>query len=265
MIEITSNIKTLLDVFNGYNALKNQYLSLRFDTDGLHCVHIDDDGRICLLALLIGKKDFVKYEGIDKLVKRGVNIVDALKILKNNDFHENVDIILEEKGVWFKFHDPEKRFWLENNFGSEDTNTIPDALEVIKYPNSVTMETLEFANIVNNAKIYGETLSIDLDKTGRIRFYHKWNDDKEEYPFSVEYDTKSKEIEELLVTEDCTYLTFATMYLDIILKGFTSSKIVLFLNDNTPMKISDHMGNKMVSQAHWFLAPRIDEPDEEDD
>lgn len=263
MFEITSNIKTLLDVFNAYDALKNRYLSLKFDIEGMKCIQIDD-GRICLLVLMIGKKDFVKYEGVDKLVKRGVHIVDALKILKNNDFHETVDLVLEEKGIWFKFQDPDKKFWLENDFGSEDTDLIPEAMEKIQYLNSVTMETLEFVNIVNNAKVYGETLSIDLDKTGRIRFYQKWNNDVEE-PFSVEYDTKSKEITELAITEDCTYLTFATEYLDKILKGFISSKIVLFLNDNCPMKVSDHIGNRMVSQAHWYLAPRIADPNEEDE
>lgn len=248
MIEITSNIKTLLDVFKAYDALGIQTLTLRFDVEGMKCIQIGD-GRSLLMNLLIGKKDFVKYEGVDKLIERGIHISRALKILKDNDFHETVDIVIEEKGVWFKFHDPEKRFWLEKCFG-EDTNLNPDALETIKYPNSMTMETLEFANIVNNAKLYGETVSIDLDKTGRIRFYHHYN---EIDPFSVEYDTKSKEIEELLVTEDCTYLTFATEYLDMILKGFMSSKITLFMNDNCPMKISDHIGDRFIGEIGWFF------------
>jgi proliferating cell nuclear antigen len=259
MFEITlKDAKTVRGIFEAVAAIVGE-CKMSFKKDGISMNSIDD-GRICLINLKLNQKDFDEYK-CEADYDLGLNIEDMVKILKRSS----------NDSITFKYQPDTKKIKIvmKNDKSKKsrqfslglidlgDSGIKPEALEGIKYNASVLIPISYLDEAIKDADIFSETMSISLTKKDGIMFKAEGQIGESE----TVLEKGDENVENFKVDEDGDG-TFALSYLKNIIKVSATvvDKVELSLNSNTPVKVKFNV--LADSNFTYYLAPRIEEEEE---
>ncbi|MHA1914940.1 MAG: proliferating cell nuclear antigen (pcna) [Promethearchaeota archaeon] len=220
-----------------------------------------DPSRICLLKLSIKKDDFDGYT-CEKDSKVGLNLDDLDKILKRSAASDSVEIEFNEADQKIKIKMNREGVSRTRTFSLAlldiDIEEIPmDNLLKIEYPSKWVIDPDFLVEAIKDAEIYSEILNVNANAGQGLIFSSSGQIGEMEYDLSEEDLIES----ELQGTSSGAYsLTFLKAILKI---ASITEKLEISLKTDHPLKMNFDLleGGKL----NYFLAPRVEEEEFEDD
>ena len=220
-----------------------------------------DPSRICLLKLSIKKENFDDYQ-CSKESKVGLNLDDLDKILKRSAASDSVIIDFDEKDQKIKIKMQREGMSRTRTFSLAlldiEIEEIPmDNLLKIEYPSKWVIDTQFLIEAIKDAEIYSEILNISAAEGKGLIFSSTGQIGEMEYNLG-EDDLIENEISG---TSSGAYsLTFLKAILKI---ASITEKLEISLKTDHPLKmIFDLLEGGQLS---YFLAPRVEEAEFDDD
>jgi proliferating cell nuclear antigen len=220
-----------------------------------------DPSRICLLKLEIGDRDFDEFES-DGNTKVAFNLDDLDKIMKRGTSSDQIELKYSANDnkiqVVMKREETSRKRTFTLKLLDIDTEEIPmDNLLAIEYPSSWTMDPDFFEEAIKDAEIYSEILNMKAVEGEGLTFESSGQIGEMVYFLGVEDLLESDLHKE---GQGAYSLTFLKSILKI--KSITE-KLNISLKTDHPLKmIFDIFEGGKLS---YFLAPRVDETQSEDE
>ncbi|MHA2399915.1 MAG: proliferating cell nuclear antigen (pcna) [Promethearchaeota archaeon] len=220
-----------------------------------------DPSRICLLKLSIKKDDFDEYT-CAKDSKVGLNLDDLDKILKRSAASDSVEIEFNEAAQKIKIKMKREGVSRTRTFSLAlldiDIEEIPmDNLLKIEYPSKWVIDPDFLVEAIKDAEIYSEILNINANAGQGLVFSSSGQIGEMEYNLAEE-DLIESELEG--ISTGAYSLTFLKAILKI---ASITEKLEISLKTDHPLKMNFDLleGGKL----NYFLAPRVEEEEFEDD
>lgn len=205
-----------------------------------------DPSRICLYEFVIGGSEIEIISDEEKIVM--VCLSDFQKILNRLSGVKELTLINDDNLIIIKgvVNDKKKTFRL--NILSED---IPTDTKVKTDLNSMfNIDSIDFAGIINDAKIYSEIFTIKTT-------------DKELIISSGGVIGSTETVIDLDIMTSEEQCSYSTYFMSGIIKTLGNQEITVAFSTDTPIMIYSKISAN--SFMRWHLAPRVDQDDFEDD
>ena len=212
-----------------------------------------DPSRICLLKLSIKKESFDDYK-CSKETKIGLNLDDLDKILKRSASNDSLEIDFKETDQKIKIKmEREGKALIDL-----DREEIPmENLLKIEYPAKWVIDTDFLIEAIKDAEIYSEILNMKAIKDEGLLFSSTGQIGEMEYSISTD-DLIQSDIE-----ETCSGAYSLTFLKAILKMAPITEKLEVSLKTDHPLKMS--FGLLEGGELSYFLAPRVEEADFDDD
>jgi len=220
-----------------------------------------DPSRICLLKLSIKKENFDGYE-CKKETKVGLNLDDLDKILKRCANTDTIEIVFNEKDQKIKIKMQREGTSRTRTFSLAlldiDIEDIPmENLLKIEYPTSWVIDTDYLIEAIKDAEIYSEILNMKAEENQGLVFSSSGQIGE------MEYELSSDELIESNITETSNG-AYSLTFLKAILKiSSITEKLEISLKSDHPLKMNFNLLEG--GELSYFLAPRVEEADFDDD
>ena len=220
-----------------------------------------DPSRICLLKLSIKKEDFDEYECTQE-TKVGLNLDDLDKILKRSTTNDSIQINFKESDNKIKIIMQREGMSRSRTFSLAlldiDIEEIPmDNLLKIEYPSKWVIDPEFFVEAIKDAEIYSEILNIKAEEKKGLIFSSSGQIGEMIYSLSDE------DLIESNLTEISTG-AYSLTFLKAILKITSiTEKLEISLKTDHPLKMIFNLLEG--GELSYFLAPRVEEAEFEDD
>lgn len=275
--------KRLIDCINGMVGEAN------FDCNpGGLSIQAMDSSHVALLHLLLRDDCFVKYQ-CERNSILGLNLASLTKVLKIVDGTDTLTIRHEEDGdsVTLTSENAEKTRKCEYQLKLLEIEGQSMGVPEMDYRSTVTLSSAEFAKIVHDMAVFGDTVTIAVTRDG-VKF-SSVGDVGEGYTFlqsgagsggassRVKSEVKKEKEEEselqpskktsrvenpavgveVLMEEPIT-LSFSLRFMNIFAKGSTlSDRVTLKFSEQRPCLVEYSIDN--VGHLRYYLAPKVDE------
>lgn len=220
-----------------------------------------DPSRICLLKLSIKKENFDDYK-CSKDSKIGLNLDDLDKILKRSSSNDTIEIDFNEEEQKIKIKMTREESTRSRTFSLAlldiEYEEIPmDNLLKIEYPSTWTIDPEFLVEAIKDAEIYSEILNMKAQKDQGLNFSSSGQIGEMNYEISLD-DLLNYTIDE---TSSGAYsLTFLKAILKI---ASITEKLEISLKTDHPLKMIFNILEG--GTLNYFLAPRVEEPEFDDD
>ncbi len=220
-----------------------------------------DPSRICLLKLSIKKESFDEYK-CAKESKVGLNLADLDKILKRSAANDSIEIDFNEKDQKIKLKMKREGMSRTRTFSLTlldiDIEDIPmDNLLKIDYTSKWTIDTDFLVEAIKDAEIYSEILNIKAIEEQGLIFSSSGQIGE------MEYDLTLDDLLETDISETCSG-AYSLTFLKAILKiASITEKLEISLKTDNPLKMIFSLLEG--GELSYFLAPRVEEADFDDD
>jgi len=220
-----------------------------------------DPSRICLLKLSIAKENFDGYV-CKKETKVGLNLDDLDKILKRCANTDTIELDFNEKDNKIKIKMQREGTTRTRTFSLAlldiEIEDIPmDNLLKIEYPSKWVIDTDYLVEAIKDAEIYSEILNMKADEEKGLVFSSSGQIGEMEYDLSIE------ELIESNITESSSG-AYSLTFLKAILKiASITDKLEISLKTDHPLKMIFNLLEG--GELSYFLAPRVEEADFDDD
>lgn len=220
-----------------------------------------DPSRICLLKITMDREDFDEYE-CDEHIKVPVNLDDLNKIMKRSNSddtltleHEadgnKLSIIMEMEGMSRK-----RTFTLALLDLEIEEIPIENLTEII-YPTTWTIDPDFLTEALNDAEIYSQILNIRAIENQGLKFSSSGQIGEMEYTLGIE------DLLDITVDEDSEG-SYSLTFLKAIMKLDTiTEKLEIALKTDHPLRMQFSLLEG--GEVSYFLAPRVQETEYEDD
>lgn len=220
-----------------------------------------DPSRICLLKLSIKKENFDEYQ-CDKESKVGLNLDDLDKILKRSAANDSVEIEFNETEQKIKMKMQREGMTRTRTFSLAlldiDIEEIPmDNLLRIEYPSKWVIEPEFLVEAIKDAEIYSEILNMTAAEGKGLVFSSAGQIGEMEYDLSED---------DLIETDihGSSSGAYSLTFLKAILKiASITEKLEISLKTDHPLKMIFNLLEG--GELSYFLAPRVEEAEFEDD
>lgn len=289
-VQLASLWKRLVECVNG---LVNE---ANFDcSPGGLSIQAMDSSHVALVHLLLRDDCFVKYQ-CERNSILGLNLASLSKILKIVDGGDSLSLRHDDDSdvVTLTSENTEKTRRCEYQLKLLDIEAESMGIPEMDYRTTVTLSAAEFAKIVRDMQVFGDTVTIAIQKEG-VRFSSsgdigqgytylqaagisdystkseikselkaEMNDDDEDAPLSRKYGGKGEAngsaIGVEVQMEDPITLSFALRFMGIFAKGSTlSERVTLKFAKDSPCMVEYGIDN--VGYLRYYLAPKVDEAD----
>ncbi|MBD3195839.1 MAG: proliferating cell nuclear antigen (pcna) [Candidatus Lokiarchaeota archaeon] len=220
-----------------------------------------DPSRICLLKLTINKEDFDEYES-EAEAKVGLNLDDLDKILKRSSTNDSIDINFKESDNKIKIIMQREGMSRSRTFSLAlldiDIEEIPmDNLLAIEYPSSWVIDPDFLVEAIKDAEIYSEILNIKAEEQKGLTFSSTGQIGEMVYSLTPE------DLIEDDINDESTG-AYSLTFLKAILKiASITEKLEISLKTDHPLKMIFNILEG--GELSYFLAPRVEEADFDDD
>jgi proliferating cell nuclear antigen PCNA len=182
----------------------------------------------------------------------GINMVNLYKVLANVGASDTICMSLN------KTHDRFVVNYTNEKIGKKAVFELPlmtiteDAIELpdLAYAAKVTAKTCDIVGVMKEVGAFGDSMMLTLNSDG---FHISASGDIGSAKQTLE-NTEDRDME---LTEDSVVASFATKYVNGIMKGGAplSPNTVIEFDESSPLRISFHYGN----ESHFiaYLAPKI--------
>nr|BDI55024.1 MAG: proliferating cellular nuclear antigen [uncultured archaeon] len=214
-----------------------------------------DPSRICLLQVIMEKKDWDKYNCKSKQ-NLGINLEDLDKIMKRASLKDTITLsfIPEEEKLKIKMRregDNRIRVFSLSSLKLELEDIPLENLLNIDYSTIFAINVSILEEALKDAEIYSEIFTIKSLKDEGINFSSVG------IIGEMLYELGSDELEELNIIKDSTESYNVKFLISILkLKGITE-KLEVSLKTDNPAKLVFNITDGGI--AHFFLAPRVEE------
>lgn len=220
-----------------------------------------DPSRICLLKLSIKKDNFDGYE-CSKDSKVGLNLDDLDKILKRSANDDALEIDFNEKDnkvkIKMKRTDSTRMRTFSLALLDIDIEEIPmENLLAIEYPTNFTIDPIFLVEAIKDAEIYSEILNVKAEEGHGLLFSSTGQIGE------MEYDLNQDDLLESNIS-DVNSGAYSLTFLKAILKiASITEKLEISLRTDHPLKMIFNLLEG--GELSYFLAPRVEEADFDDD
>ncbi|MGQ4872524.1 MAG: proliferating cell nuclear antigen (pcna) [Promethearchaeia archaeon] len=220
-----------------------------------------DPSRICLLELTMKKEDFDEFK-CSAESKVGLNLEDLDKILKRSGSGDSIQLEFSEKEQKIKIKMQREGSSRTRTFSLAlldiDTQEIPmENLLKIEYDSKWVIPPEFLVEAIKDAEIYSEILTMKAEEGKGLIFSSTGQIGEMEYELGID-DLLEADINGVSTG------SFSLTFLKSILKiSSITEKLEISLKTDHPLKMIFNLleGGQLI----YFLAPRVEEPDYEDD
>jgi proliferating cell nuclear antigen len=230
---------------------------INFTPDGILLVNIDA-GRTCMVSLKLERELFDTYK-CEKPMDMGLNLMDFTKILKRCSKDDTISLkYLEgDNKIVIVMEKPNSKKIRSFSLTMRDISTPnikPEALANIPFDNHIHIPMAYLSEIVKDAEVYSDAVSVTIDKDGLITVSES---SVGEIETVIGYDDPN--IRSIKNSENANG-AFALKYMRSIEKMGsipTVDSVELYLKSENPLKAVSRLGEG--SYIEVYIAPRIDE------
>jgi len=210
------------------------------------------------VALYLRSEGFEHYRA-DKNISLGINLSSMAKVLKCAGSDDVITFRADDSGdtVTFTFVSPkqsrESQFSLKLMDIDSEHLGIPDT----EYKCIVKMPAVEFARIVREMQVFGDTVKITASKDG-VTFAVSGDLGSGSITCKANSSADAEEENVVIKLEDEVSLTFALRYLNNFAKATPlSATVSLKMSPDVPLVVEYKIEEK--GQLRFYLAPKIEE------
>lgn len=220
-----------------------------------------DTSRICLLKLTIKKEDFDSYN-CDGDFQLGLNLDDLDKILKRSNTNDSLELTFKEKEqkikIKMKREDSSRTRTFSLALLDIEIEEIPmERLLTIEYLSNFVFNSDILIEALKDAEIYSDIINVKATPNEGVIFTSTGSIGEMEY---------NLELEDLLDhdLDDPTTGAYSLEYLKNIMKlSSITEKMKISLKTDHPLRIFFSLLEG--GELYYFLAPRVEEAEFEDD
>eukprot|EP00796_Vickermania_ingenoplastis_P001274 gene1274-732_t len=272
--------KRLVDCINGMVNEAN------FDCNpGGLSIQAMDSSHVALVHLLLRDDCFVKYQ-CERNSILGLNLASLTKVLKIVEGNDSLTLRHDEDSdaVTLTSENTEKTRKCEYQLKLLEIEAQSMGIPEMDYRSTVTLSSAEFAKIMRDMNVFGDTVTIAITREG-VKFSSA-GDVGQGYTFlqaggttrtAVKSEVKAEAQEDAaqpprqftkgegavgveVQMEDPITLSFSLRFMNIFAKGATlSDRVTLKFSQDTPCLVEYGIDN--VGYLRYYLAPKVDEVD----
>jgi proliferating cell nuclear antigen PCNA len=236
-----------------------EHINIMFEKERLY-VQAMDNSHISIFEISLPAEWFDEYTlPGDSTITIGVSSSILFRVLNARDRNQEINLVLaantsDKLCIHFTGENKsefDKHFELSLMEIDSDCMQIP----VIDYQAELTLSSAYFANLINQLKLFGDTLNIKCTEE-KVEMCSK---SLEEGKMFVEI--KMEDISSFAINEgETVHLSFSLAFLhNICLYNKLAKEIEMKLSSDYPMKIIYRLQGHDDAQMVFFLAPKVDE------
>jgi len=223
-----------------------------------------DDSHVSLVQLTLRSDGFEKYR-CDRNLAMGIQMGSFSKLLKCANSNDIITLKADDDGdlleMLFESPNGEKESHYEMKLMDLDCEQlgIPDQ----EYSCTIKLPSGEFSKICRDLSQIGECIVITCTKDG-VQFSAKGDLGSGTVKLNQNNDAERDEDQVSIEISEPVQLTFAVKYLNLFTKATSlSGSVSLSMSNDVPLVVE----YKIEDMGHikYFLAPKIDEDDENED
>jgi len=252
-------LKKILD------AIKELVNDANFDCNGNGmALQAMDTAHVSLVHLMLKKEAFERYR-CDKNVVLGVNMQIMNKMLKcaGKDDAITLKAVDEPDVLALSFESKSGDRMSEFEMKMVVIDSEPLGIPEPEYTAEIQMPAAEFKKVCSDLSTIGDTVTISANKDG-VKF--SVTGDSGNGSITVRENNKADKNDESTTIElkEAVSLTFALKYLNTFCKSASlSNQVGLYLSKESPLMVEFKFMDE--SYIRYYLAPKIDEEEEQED
>lgn len=237
-----------------------EHINIMFNTDKMY-IQAMDNSRVSIFEINLPAEWFDVYtQTNNESCVIGVNASILFRILNARDKTQQINLIYDKSRDRLEIHftgENKSEFDKHFEIGLIDIESEIMAIPVIDYQAEFTLESYNFANIINQLKMFGDTIDIKCSEE-KILLGSSSADQGKMY---VEIDID--DLSSFVINEGQTVnLSFSLSYLhNICLYNKISKEVDVKLSEDYPMQIVYKISGHEDASIHFFLAPKINDED----
>lgn len=234
----------------------NDHINIHFEKDRMYLQSMDGS-RVLIFELILSKDYFDEYDNTQSFVI-GINSVILFNILNTRDKTQKIDIRYEDGSDRLNIH-----FTGENKLEHDKHFEIPlidiecDVLEIpdLNYQADFTIGASNFANIINQLKLFGDTIGIQCNEEDNKILLS--SNSIEAGKMTV--DIKMEDLSSFEIEEDGNInLCFSVRFMhNILLYNKITKEIDVKISNDYPMMVRYNISE--TSKLLFYLAPKIND------
>jgi proliferating cell nuclear antigen len=261
-MNISINNTTKADIFSTlFQHIKSftENVNIMFEKERMY-LQTMDSSRVSIVEIELPKSWFDEYN-VNNNVCIGINATALFRILNARDKNQLVNIALDEDNndrlsIHFTCENKDifdKHFELPLIDIDADIMEIPE----INSQADLTINSVNFANIINQLKMFGDNLDIECSEE-KITLSSTTQETGK-----MVVDIKIDDLDEFAIDDgEELNLSFSLTYLhNICLYNKLSKDVEIKLTKSYPMKIVYYISDKL-GKMNFYLAPKINDEDE---
>jgi proliferating cell nuclear antigen len=236
--------------------LMTETINILFENERMYVQSIDSS-RISIIEIELPNTWFSEYtKTTPSTITLGIRVSVLYKILNSREKMQNININYEENSDVLDIH-----FFSESKMEFDKRFEIPlididyELMEIpeIDYSAEFTLDSGNFANLINQLKIFGDTMDITCSEEHIILYSNSQDNGK------MSAEIKIDDLDMFSINEgDVLNLSFSLNHLhNICLYNKISKHIEIKLCNEYPMKVLYILSGCENSKMTFYLAPKI--------
>jgi proliferating cell nuclear antigen len=237
-----------------------EHINIMFEKERMY-VQSMDTSHISIFEISLPAEWFDEYTLDDEsTITIGISSSILFRVLNTRDKNQEINLVLssnsnDKLSVHFT---GENKSEFDKHFELSLMDIENECLQIpaIDYQAELTLSSAYFANLINQLKLFGDTLNIKCTEEK----VEMCSNSLEEGKMFVEI--KMEDISSFAINEgETVYLSFSLSFLhNICLYNKLAKEIEMKLSTDYPMKIVYRLPGHEDAQMVFFLAPKVDEP-----
>eukprot|EP00055_Hartaetosiga_balthica_P004063 m.9980 g.9980 ORF g.9980 m.9980 type:complete len:265 (+) comp3584_c0_seq1:156-950(+) len=223
-----------------------------------------DTSHVSLVALLMRSDGFEEYR-CDRALSLGINIASMSKIMKCADNSDTLTIQAAEEGdsVSFTFETPEQEKVSQFEMKLMDIESEHLGIPNQEHSAVVQLPAAEFQRICRDLSLMGESVEISVTKEG-VQFVSSGDAGKGTVTLRNNTSVDDENQQVVITMNEEVKLNFALRYLNFFTKATSlADSVTLSMTADIPLVVEYKIED--IGYIRYYLAPKIDDEDEEDD
>jgi proliferating cell nuclear antigen PCNA len=238
-----------------------EHINIMFDSEKMY-IQSMDNSRVSIFEINLPSDWFDVYtQTNDESCVIGVNASILFRILNARDKTQQINLIYDKSRDRLEIHftgENKSEFDKHFEIGLIDIESEIMNIPPIDYQAEFTLESSNFANIINQLKMFGDTIEVKCSEE-KIILGSSSSDQGKMY---VEIDID--DLSSFIINEgESVNLSFSLMYLhNICLYNKIAKEVDVKLSEDYPMQILYKLPGHDDATIKFFLAPKINDDDD---
>lgn len=217
-----------------------------------------DASHVSLVAMMLQKEFFASFR-CDRSMSLGLSLQHLSKVLKCAGKDDSITLKAEDGGdvLTLTFENSKMDRISEFELKLMDIDSEHLGIPETEYKAVVTMPSAEFARIVRDLSLIGDTCSVACGKEG-VKFGVSGDLGTGSITIKQSTSADRPELSTLVEMEEPVDLSFALRYLNLFTKATgLSQQTVLSMSPDVPLVVEYKIHDDTQSYVRYYLAPKV--------